>query len=119
MEKIHRGNGFYIVETEEKIVMSFMTGSLVDRTVSYEISRENMIKALKSDKDAREVMHFVAFGRWPLTEEEELEEDKNFMRRCPDLLIKIPKNQEIFKDDPEELKILLERGQKMIDEGLD
>lgn len=69
-----------------------------------------MNKALKSEKDAYEVMVFAETGQWPLNKDEQLENDKDFIRQFPELLIKVPENQLLF--DESELKMLLEKINK-------
>lgn len=66
-----------------------------------------MEKALKSEQDAYEVMVYAETGKWPLGKNEQIEKNKAFIRRFPELLIKVPENQDLF--DEEELKILLKQ----------
>ena len=77
------------------------------KNACYDISKENMEKALKSDEDAYEVMVYAETGKWPLKTDEQIEYNKNFIREFPELLIKVPENQKLF--DKEELKILLSK----------
>lgn len=119
MNKVHKGNGFQIVEDDDVITISWMVWGHMAKEVSYKISHENMIKALKSDEDAYEVKFFAETGKWTPTEAEKLESRKDFLRRRASLLIKIPENQELFKDDKEELDILLKKGREMIEKGED
>ena len=62
-------------------------------------------KTIKSHKDAYEVMVYAETGKWPMQTDEQIENNKNFIREFPELLIKIPENQKLF--DKEELEILL------------
>lgn len=69
-------------------------------------------KALKSNQDAHKVMVYAETGNWPFEKDEQSEKRKAFIRRFPELLIKVPENQDLF--DEEELKVLLQQ----INEGL-
>lgn len=109
MEKIHQGNGFTIIEKGDKIQITWAQGPY-GHPVFYDISRENMEKALKSNQDAYKVMVYAETGNWPLEKDEQMEKRKAFIRRFPELLIKVPENQDIF--DEEELKKLLQQINK-------
>ena len=106
MEKTYQGNGFAIIENNNKFQITWPQGPF-GAHVFYDISKENMEKALKSDQDAYEVMVYAETGRWPLKKDDQLEKSKDFIRQFPELLIKIPSNQELF--DKDELKILLDK----------
>jgi len=106
MEKIHRGNGFAIIENDDKILITWPQGPY-GKAVFYEISRENMEKALKSDRDAYEVMVYAETGNWPLKNDEQIEKKKELIRRFPELLIKVPENQKLF--NKEELRVLFQQ----------
>lgn len=110
MERIHRGNGFAIIENGDKIQITWPQGPY-GNPVFYEISRENMEKALKSDGDAYKVMVYAETGSWPIEKDEQVEKRKDFIRRFPELLIKVPENQDLFDD--EELKILFKQIKKL------
>ncbi|HEM2321058.1 TPA: hypothetical protein U0312_003056, partial [Listeria monocytogenes] len=75
-----------------------------------------MEKAFKSSDDAYEVMIYAETGLWPEknTEEEENERIRTFVRKFPELLIKVPDNQDLFTE--EELKELLPLGKKKLSE---
>jgi hypothetical protein len=109
MERIHQGNGFAIIESGDKIQITWTQGPY-GYPVFYDISKENMEKALKSEKDAYKVMVYAETGKWPLEKDEQMEKKKAFVRRFPELLIKVPENQDLF--DEEELKMLLEQINK-------
>lgn len=111
MENIYKGNGFVIVENSDKILMKWAHGPYGEN-VSYEISRENMEKALKSDEDAYAVMIYAETGKWPLKSDEQIEFKKKFIRKFPELLMKSPENQKIF--DKAELDILFQKINKKI-----
>lgn len=111
MERIHQGNGFAIIKKGDKNQITWPQGPY-GHPVFYDISKENMEKALKSDQDAYKVMVYAETGNWPLEKDEQMEKRKAFIRRFPELLIKVPENQDLF--DEEELKIFLQQ----INEGL-
>ena len=101
MKKKHQGNGFVIIESDGKIQITWQQGPY-GQPVFYDISEDNMNKALKSEQDAYEVMVFSETGKWPLKKDEQLEKNKEFIRQFPELLLKIPENQSLF--DETELK---------------
>ena len=109
MEKIYQRNGFAIIENDDKFQITWAEGPY-GNSVFYDISKENMKKALKSEEDAYEVMIYAETGRWSLQEEEKLKKNKEFIRQFPELLIKVPANQALF--DKDELKILLSQAKK-------
>ena len=51
--------------------MSWMTGGLQDREVSYPVSKELVDKALRSEQDAYEVELFLETGEWVTKESNE------------------------------------------------
>ena len=106
MKVIHQGNGFAIIKNGEKIQITWAQGPY-GQPVFYDISKENMEKALKSEQDAYQVMVYAETGKWPLEKNEQMEKKKAFIRRFPELLIKAPENKDLF--DEEELKILLKQ----------
>lgn len=55
MEKIHRGNGFLIIENDGDYQISWLQGPF-NQPVFYPITKEHMVKALRTEKDAYEVM---------------------------------------------------------------
>lgn len=106
MKVIHQGNGFAIIKNGDKIQITWAQGPY-GQPVFYDISKENMEKALKSEQDAYQVMVYAETGKWPLEKNEQMEKKKAFIRRFPELLIKAPENKDLF--DEEELKILLKQ----------
>ncbi len=108
MEKIYQGNGFAIIENQDKIQITWSQGPYGE-SVFYDISRENMMKALKSEQDAYEVMIYAETGVW-LSEKKGKQDEINkaFIRQFPELLLKIPDNQSLFDED--ELKRLFEKA---------
>ncbi|MEH7235655.1 hypothetical protein [Bacillus sp. JJ1562] len=103
MEKIHRGNGFAIIEKDGEYKISWAQGPY-NEPVFYPISKRNMGKAFKSDQDAHEVMIYAETGQWPSGVEEEAEINKAFVQKSPELLLKVPENQELFtKSELDEL----------------
>lgn len=111
MEKVYRRSGYAITEDENGIWISWTEGPYSE-IVTYPISRENLEKALKSDHDAYEVMIYAETGRWPPGEEQRQENSRAFLRKFPDLLIKIPENRRFFEG--EELEVLLDQAVEML-----
>ena len=104
MEKILRGDGFAIVEKDGEYQICWPQGPY-NEEVSYPISRQNVEKAFKSSQDAYEVMIYAETGQWPSRTEEKAEINKVFVKKFPELLLKIPKNQDLFTES--ELDVLL------------
>lgn len=109
MGTIYIGDGFSIEKKGEKYFISYPCG-INDEIVEFEISKENVEKAKKSSRDAYEVMIYAETGDRPLTEQEQLEHTKEFIRKNPKLLLTVPENRKLFSSD--ELAILLERAEK-------
>lgn len=107
MRVVYRGRGCEITEDSGVYQISWEQG-VFGITAQYVISKEIAEKAMKSDDDAYEVKIFAETGKWPLTEEEQLEETKNFIRKIPELLLKNPENQKLFSQ--EELEELLKKA---------
>lgn len=106
---IYSGNGVAVFEIDGKLKVSWLTG-ITSIPVYYDITEENFERLKRSDKDAYEVCFFCENGRWPPSEEEKKEATKEFLRKFPELLIKIPDNQRYF-DEPE-LSELLSKGRE-------
>lgn len=112
MEKIHRGDGFAIIEKDEEYQISWAQGPY-NEPVFYPISKRNMDKALKSNQDAHEVMLYAETGQWPSGVGDEAEINKAFLQKSPELLLIIPENQELFtKSELDELLPLAEQALK-------
>ncbi|MBC1431019.1 hypothetical protein IA829_09750 [Listeria seeligeri] len=111
MEEVFPGNGFAIIKKDEEYTIEWPQGPF-DQVISYPITKELADKAMKSPKDAHEVKIYVRTGQWPVknTEEEEREQVREFIKKFPELLIKVPDNQDLFTE--EELKELLPLGEK-------
>lgn len=77
-----KGNGFIITEENGNFKMSWMTGGLQDREVTYPVSKELVEKALKSEQDAYEVELFLQTGEW-VTKESKEEARQNYFRSSP------------------------------------
>ncbi len=72
---IYNGNGFNISNCGDEYKISWMKWyGGYDKEVSYTISEENAHKAMKSDKDAQEVMIFAETGHWPVTKAEKFKQ---------------------------------------------
>jgi len=113
MEKIHRGNGFAVIEKNGEYQITFHKG-ITGEPAFFPITEELMDKAFKSSDDAYEVMVYAETGLWPdiNIEEKENERVRDFVRKFPKLLIKVPDNQDLFTK--EELKILIPLGEKSL-----
>lgn len=114
--EIIRGNGFAIVKKNDEYTIDWLQGPF-DQEVSYPITKELADKALKSSQDAYEVQIYAETGLWPkkTTEEEENERVREFIRQFPELLIKVPDNQDLFTK--RELDELLPLAKKEIAES--
>ncbi|AQP75415.1 TPA_asm: hypothetical protein GYX28_09065 [Listeria monocytogenes] len=115
MEKIHRVNGFAVIERNGEFQITFPKG-VTGEPVFFPITKALMEKAFKSSDDAYEVMIYAETGLWPEknTEEGENERIRKIVRKFPELLIKVPDNQDLFTE--EELKELLPLGKKNLSE---
>lgn len=115
MEEIFPGNGFAVIKKDNTYTIEWPQGPF-DQTVSYPITKELADKAFRSSDDAYEVMIYAETGLWPEknTEDEENERVREFVRKFPELLIKVPDNQDLFTE--EELKTLIPLGEKNLSE---
>lgn len=115
MEKIHKGNGFAVIERNGEYQITFPKG-ITGEPAFFPITKELMEKAFKASDDAYEVMIYSETGLCPkkTTEEEENERVREFIKKFPELLIKVPNNQDLFTK--EELKELLPLGEKNLSE---
>ena len=77
-----KGNGFIITEENGNYTMSWMTGGLQDREVTYPVSKELVDKALRSEQDAYEVELFLQTGEWVTKESKEVAR-QNYFRSSP------------------------------------
>ena len=80
--RIIKGNGFIITEENGDYTMSWMTGGLQDREVTYPVSKELVEKALKSEQDAYEVELFLETGEWVTKKSKEVAR-QNYFRSSP------------------------------------
>ncbi|MBC1473133.1 hypothetical protein HB852_00690 [Listeria grandensis] len=113
MEKIHRGNGFVVIEKEDEYQISWSQGPY-EQPVFYTISKENADRAFKSPQDAYKVMIYAETGQWPNLDEEKKNKDSALIKKFPELLIRIPSNQELFTED--ELKELMPLARKALEQ---
>ena len=109
MKILYQGNGFAVLEIDGQLKISWAEG-MIGKPVFYDITEENFERLKRSEKDVKDVLFFCKNGIWPLTAEEDLEADREFLRECPELLIEIPDNQELF--DKEELEVLLKKAKE-------
>lgn len=115
MEEIFPGNGFAIIKKGDKYTIEWPQGPF-GQVISYSITKELSDKAFRSSADAYEVMTYAKTGSWPTrnSEEEENKRVRDFIKKFPELLIKVPDNQYLFTED--ELKELLPFGEKNLSE---
>ena len=96
--RIIKGNGFIITEENGNYTMSWMTGGLQDREVTYPVSKELVEKALKSEQDAYEVELFLETGEWVTKESKEVAR-QNYFRSSPVRVLVNPSAiKELFSD---------------------
>lgn len=112
MEEVFPGNGFAVIKKDEEYTIEWPQGPF-DQVISYPITKELADKAFRSSEDAYEVMIYAETGRWTSRniEADENERVREFVRKFPELLIKVPDNQYLFTE--EELKELLPLGEKI------
>ena len=79
---IYEENGKYEIGIEKDI------GGVGIGEVYYPITKELMEKALKSDRDAYEVIIYAETGSWPTANQDET--DRKFIREFPELVLKNP-----------------------------
>lgn len=93
-----KGNGFIITEENGKYTMSWMTGGVQDRGVTYPLSKELVDKALKSEQDAYEVELFLATGEWVTKKSKDVAR-QNYFRSSPVRILVNPSSiKELFSD---------------------
>lgn len=102
--------GRYMTDVEIKKHLALFDDGAV---VFYTISKENADRAFKSPQDAYEVMIYAETGQWPNVKEEKKNADRELMKKFPELLIRIPSNQELFTED--ELKELMPLARKALE----
>lgn len=91
-------NGFIITEENGNYTMSWMTGGLQDREVTYPVSKELVDKALRSEQGAYEVELFLETGKW-VTKESKEEARQNYFRSTPVRVLVNPSSiKELFSD---------------------
>ena len=96
--RIIKGNGFIITEENGNYKMSWMTGGLQDREVTYPVSKELVEKALKSEQDAYEVELFLETGEWVTKKSKEVAR-QNYFRSSPVRILVNPSAiKELFSD---------------------
>ena len=109
MKTLYQGNGFAVLEIDGQLKISWAEG-MIGKPVFYDITEENFERLKRSEKDVKDVLFFCKNGEWPLSEDEELENTKNFIRKHPVLLLTVPENQRYF--DKEELESLLKKAKE-------
>ena len=88
-----KGNGFIITEENGCYTMSWMTGGLQEREVTYPVSKELVDKALRSEQDAYEVELFLETGEWVTKESKEIAR-QNYFRSTPTRILVNPSSVE-------------------------
>lgn len=93
-----KGNRFIITEENGRYTMSWMTGGLQDREVSYPVSKELVDKALKSEQDAYEVELFLETGEWVTKKSKDVAR-QNYFRSSPVRILVNPSSiKQLFSD---------------------
>lgn len=94
--RIYEKDHTEITEDNGKYEISWEFG-FTDYRRYFEITKENAERAMKSDEDLKAVMLYAETGHWPSTKTQE-EISREFLLKCPHLLIRIPKNQNHFTE---------------------
>lgn len=103
-----KGNGFIITEENGNYTMSWMTGGLQDREVSYPVSKELVDKALKSEQDAYEVELFLETGEWVTKKSKDVAR-QNYFRSSPVRILVNPSSiKQLFSN--QEFKELIQKA---------
>ena len=89
-------NDFIITEENGNYTMSWMTGGLQDREVSYPVSKELVDKALRSEQDAYEVELFLETGEWVTKESNEGARQDYFRSSPVRVLVNPPSFKRLF-----------------------
>ncbi|MBN2942837.1 MAG: hypothetical protein JTJ18_12530 [Streptococcus sp.] len=93
-----KGNGFIITEENGCYTMSWMTGGVQDKEVTYPVSKELVDKALRSEQDAYEVELFLETGEWVTKESKDVAR-QNYFRSSPVRVLVNPSSvKELFSD---------------------
>ena len=92
------GNGFIITEENGCYTMSWMTGGLQDKEVTFPVSKELVDRALKSEQDAYEVELFLETGEWVTKKSKDVAR-QNYFRSSPVRILVNPSSiKELFSD---------------------
>ena len=103
-----KGNGFIISEENGNYTMSWMTGGLQDREVTYPVSKELVDKALRSEQDAYEVELFLQTGECVTKESKEVDR-QNYFRSSPVRILVNPSSiKRLFSN--QEFEALLQKA---------
>lgn len=93
-----KGNGFIITEENGCYTMSWMTGGLQDKEVTFPVSKELVDRALKSEQDAYEVELFLETGEWVTKKSKDVAR-QNYFRSSPVRILVNPSSiKELFSD---------------------
>ncbi|QGZ28295.1 hypothetical protein GPZ88_05540 [Streptococcus ruminicola] len=82
----YKGNGFVIYEENGNYEIKFSSGDLTERQLTFPITKELRDKALKSDKDALEVMDYLVYNTWEKPDPDKI--GRQFLRQHPELIFK-------------------------------
>ena len=110
---IYEENGKYEIGIEKEDGGAFLG------EVYYPITKELKEKALRSGKDAYEVMRYAETGRWPTNNQDET--DRDFIREFPELVLKNPERcKKLFsKEEYEDFKYIIKQRAERIKNGKD
>ena len=103
-----KGNGFIITEENDNYTMSWMTGGVQDREVSYPVSKELVDKALRSEQDAYEVELFLQTGEWVTKESKEVARQNYFKSSPVRILVNPSSIKRLFSN--QEFKKLIQKA---------
>ena len=93
-----KANGFIITEENGNYTMSWMTGGLQEREVTYPVSKELVDKALRSEQDAYEVELFLETGEWVTKETKEIARQNYFSSTPTRILVNPSSVKRLFSN---------------------
>ena len=93
-----KANGLIITEENGNYTMSWMTGGLQEREVTYPVSKELVDKALRSEQDAYEVELFLETGEWVSKETKEIARQNYFSSTPTRILVNPSSVKRLFSN---------------------
>ena len=93
-----KANGLIITEENGNYTMSWMTGGLQEREVTYPVSKELVDKALRSEQDAYEVELFLETGEWVTKETKEIARQNYFSSTPTRILVNPSSVKRLFSN---------------------